>query len=347
MKFALKLIANNNSKKAEKLFQHALTSSPNHPEVLLHYGEFLESSKDFINADTIYWKALILGGPENSRTLANHKRLLPVVNKLDQAELKKIDHKRSELDHLNNEDFIIKALRKELYFQCIYHSVAIEGNTMSLEEIRAFIENGKTATGKSESEHNEIIGMETALSYVEQTLTFKKDINVTDILEIHKRILGLIQPSAAGIFRKSQVYVGGYRPPAASDVEGLVEELIVQLQSSRVKNMHPVQIAAFAHHKLAFIHPFLDGNGRTSRLLMNLIFEKYRYPPVIIRKEERTLYFNVLRIASKGDPRPFYRFIAGCAENVIDEFLHAHKFKEFRLHEISIDDGTGRIPLPC
>lgn len=346
MKMALKLKKINNFDKAQKLFQHAIALSPNHPEILLHYGEFLESGKDFINADFFYLKAL-LKGPENSRAMANRRRVLPVVNHLDLEELKRIDSKRRDLVRLNQKDTSLKRLKKEIYFQHIHHTVAIEGNTMTLAETRTIVETKRAVSGKSILEHNEILSMDVALRYLNQTLANKKDITVSDILAIHKRVMGHVDPLTAGTFRKSQVFVGEHSPPAASDVEVLMEEFVTLLQSPRVKNMHPIHIAALAHYKLVFIHPFLDGNGRTARLLMNLLFIRCGYPPIIIKKEERAQYYKVLQIANEGDIRPFYRFIAQSTEYTIDAFLHAHELKKpkpLKCLEFS-KDITDIIPL--
>lgn len=343
---ALKFKKMKNMDKAQKLFQHALALSPNHHDVLLHYGEFLESGEDFINADHFYLKAIMLR-PKNSRALANRKRTLPVVNQLDHEELQRIDSKRAELIRLNKKDPTLKRLKKEIYFQHIHHTVAIEGNTMSLAETRTIVETKLAVSGKSISEHNEILGVEAALRYVNQTLANNnRDIHVSDILEIHKRVMGHVDPLTAGTFRKTQVFVGEHTPPAASDVELLMDEFVRLLRSPTVRSMHPIQIAAFVHHKLVFIHPFLDGNGRTARLLMNLIFLRYGYPPIIIRKEDRSQYYKLLQIANEGNRRPFYRFIARAAEYTIDAFLSAHECKQSGLKALESNYGIrDLIPL--
>lgn len=340
---ALKLKKMKNDDKARKLFQHAIALNPNNHDVLLHYGEFLESAEDYINADHFYLKALVLR-PTNSRALANRRRTLPVVNQLDLAELKRIDSKRTALVRLNKKDPSLNRLKKEIYFQHIHHTVAIEGNTMSLAETRAVVETGMAISGKSILEHNEILGLETALRHVNQTLANKNGaISVGDILEIHKRVMGHVDPLTSGTFRKSQVYVGEHVPPAASDVELLMEEFVNLLQSPHVTNMHLIHLAAFVHHKLVYIHPFLDGNGRTARLLMNLVFLRSGYPPVIIRKEERSQYYKCIKIANEGDPRPFYRFITHSTEYTLDSFLHAFQTKSSETE--SAIDVSDAIPL--
>merc|ERR1712243_185390 len=93
------------------------------------------------------------------------------------------------------------------------------------------------------------------------------------------------------------------------------------LISPDIELLHAIELAALAHYKLVFIHPFLDGNGRTSRLLMNLFLMRAGSPPAIIRKESRYDYYEYLQTANLGDVRPFIRFIAKCTEESLDEYL--------------------------
>ena len=85
--------------------------------------------------------------------------------------------------------------------------------------------------------------------------------------------------------------------------------------------MHPVRYAALAHYKLVDIHPFVDGNGRTSRLIMNLILLRGGYPPIMILKEQRDKYYDALNVANVGDVRPFVRFIAHCTLQILDMYI--------------------------
>jgi Fic family protein len=85
--------------------------------------------------------------------------------------------------------------------------------------------------------------------------------------------------------------------------------------------MHPVELAALAHYKFAYIHPFADGNGRTARLLMNLILMQAGFPPVIIPIEHRTQYTTTLRTANDGDLRPFIRFIAAHTNHTLQGYI--------------------------
>lgn len=117
---------------------------------------------------------------------------------------------------------------------------------------------------------------------------FRNDfISIDDILEIHKRVLGHVDPIEGGEFRRTQVYVGGHIPPGPNDLQILMQHFVQWLNSEQALSMHPVKYAALAHYKLVHIHPFTDGNGRTSRLLMNTILMRSGYPPVIIPKQQR------------------------------------------------------------
>lgn len=115
-------------------------------------------------------------------------------------------------------------------------------------------------------------------------------ITVEDILEIHRRVLGYVDPMESGLFRRTQVFVGGYVPPGPAHIPLLMKEFVNWLNSDKAYRLHPVQLSALAHYKLVHIHPFIDGNGRTSRLLMNMILMRAGFPPVIIPKQERYRY---------------------------------------------------------
>lgn len=112
-------------------------------------------------------------------------------------------------------------------------------------------------------------------------------ISLNDILEIHKRVLGHVDPIEGGVFRRTQVYVGNHIPPAPREVQILMDNFLEWMNSKEASELHPVKLAAIAHYKLVHIHPFTDGNGRTSRLLMNTILMRFGYPPVVIQKQQR------------------------------------------------------------
>ena len=131
-----------------------------------------------------------------------------------------------------------------------------------------------------------------------------------------------MDPIDSGKIRTTQVFVGDFVPPGADEVEDLMEEFIEWLNSNdAINNMHAIEYAALAHYKLVTIHPFYDGNGRTSRLLMNLILMQAGYPPVIVPVGSKLEYYQHLQTANAGDVRPFIRFIARCTEQTLDEYI--------------------------
>jgi prophage maintenance system killer protein len=137
-------------------------------------------------------------------------------------------------------------------------------------------------------------------------------------------------------YNKQKVYVGKFTPPSADHVEQLMLEFIEWLNSNQLQQAHPIQIAALVHYKFVFIHPFYDGNGRTGRLLMNLILMKFGYPPVIIRKQERLEYYEYLEMANQGDIKPFVRFIARCTQRTLQEYIKLCNDS----YSISVDDSA-------
>ncbi|XP_075217558.1 FIC domain protein adenylyltransferase [Lycorma delicatula] len=321
---ALEMKKSGKLEKALRLFEHAVALSPKHPDILNHYGEFLEEThKDIIQADQLYFKALTQC-PGHIRALANRERVAQLVEDLDRATLRRVDEKRNTVASIPDSNAALRRAKKEAYFQHIYHTVGIEGNTMTLSQTRSMLETRMAVGGKSILEHNEILGLDAALKYINATLINRLgDISVNDILEIHKRVMGFVDPVESGVFRRTQVYVGGHIPPGPLNIPPLMEQFASWLNSEAAQRMHPVQYAALAHYKLVHIHPFTDGNGRTSRLLMNMILMQAGFPPVIILKQDRQRYYRVLEIANEGDVRPFMRFIAECTEQTLDLFLWA------------------------
>lgn len=120
-------------------------------------------------------------------------------------------------------------------------------------------------------------------------------ISLEDVLEIHKRVLGHVDPIEGGVFRRTQVYVGNHIPPGPQEVHILMDNFLTWMNSEEASELHPIKLAAIAHYKLVHIHPFTDGNGRTSRLLMNTILMKFGFPPVVIQKQQRCVIRKKIR----------------------------------------------------
>lgn len=320
---ALEMKKNGKREKAHKLLVHALNMNPEFVDALTELGTILEEEKDVVQADHLYTKALAIS-PCNEKALVSRDRTLPLVEEIDQRHFGIIDGKVRRLMSIPKGNSALRRVMEETYYHHIYHTVAIEGNTLTLSEIRHIIETRYAVPGKSLQEQNEAIGVDVAMKYINTTLLSRAGaITVNDILEIHRRVLGYVDPVEAGRFRVSQVFVGHHIPPHPQDLDRHMQELVQWLNSEEALHLHPVEFAALAHYKLVYVHPFVDGNGRTSRLLMNLILMQASYPPITIRKEQRVEYYAALDTANEGDVRPFIRFIAKCTEITLDTLLIA------------------------
>lgn len=318
---ALEMKKSGKREKAHKLLVHALSMNPEYVDALTELGTILEEEKDVVQADHLYTKALAIS-PCNERALVSRDRTLPLVEEIDQRHFGIIDSKVRRLMSIPKGNSALRRVMEETYYHHIYHTVAIEGSTLTLSEIRHIIETRYAVPGKSLQEQNEAIGVDAAMKYINTTLLSRSgDISVSDILEIHRRVLGYVDPVEGGRLRSNQVFVGHHIPPHPQDLQRHMQELVQWLNSDEALQLHPVEYAALAHYKLVYVHPFVDGNGRTSRLLMNLVLMQARYPPITIRKEQRAEYYATLDTANEGDVRPFIRFIAKCTELTLDTLL--------------------------
>lgn len=243
--------------------------------------------------------------------------------------LKTISAKKLQLDQLRPlAPELEQALDEWLRVELTYTSNAIEGNTLTRMETAEVLEKGIAATvSKSLKDQLEALNHAKALDFVQQLAKQRQtypSIQERDLLAIHKFILSGIDEQWAGRYRQSEVFVKGttFAFPKPHSVPYAMAEFIQWLE--RDQNQHPLRLAADAHFKLVSIHPFVDGNGRTARLLMNLILHLHGYPMAVIRSEERTRYLDaVSRGQMKGDLQPFYALIDQAAERSLDAWLAA------------------------
>ncbi|MDR1703747.1 MAG: Fic family protein [Clostridiales bacterium] len=207
----------------------------------------------------------------------------------------------------------------DAYFrvELAYTSNALERNTLTLSETKVILEDGLTVGGKPLRDSYEAVGHAKAYDFMLEAarrtpFVFSEDF----IKQLHRLFYQGIEPEKAGVYRDIQVFITGteYVPPKPEEVPALMENLAATL-TERWDNLHPVRLAAFAHRKLADIHPFADGNGRTARLLMNLILVNRGYPIVSIPPVLRLEYINALRAAQREkspSDEGFIRLIAEC-----------------------------------
>jgi len=209
---------------------------------------------------------------------------------------KEVDDKKKEIDQKRPlSKHTIKSLRDNLLLTWTYNSNAIEGNTLTLSETKVVLEDGITIGGKTLKEHLEVINHKEAILYVEEIVKNNEPLSEWQIKSIHRLILKGIDDEYAGVYRKEKVIISGaeHRPPEPIKLPGEMESLI-NWYSNEGQNLHPVERAARLHTDFVKIHPFIDGNGRTARLLLNLELMKMGYPSVIIRNQDRARYYSSL-----------------------------------------------------
>jgi Fic family protein len=240
--------------------------------------------------------------------------------------LQRIHEKKKKLDSYKPlPPALDKNLDEWFSMELTYTSNAIEGNTLSFDETAMVVEKGITIGGKTMKEHQEAINHANAINRMKQLVSKKRaEIVIGDILSIHRIILEKIDDAHAGCLRNVAVRILGSTVvlPNPLKVPDLMDEFMHWLTNTT--NENTVITSALAHLKLVSIHPFVDGNGRTARLLMNLILLQEGYPLAIIKKENRAAYIKAIEHAQlTHDENPFLIFICQAVEHSLDEYLDA------------------------
>lgn len=216
----------------------------------------------------------------------------------------------------------IRSIRESILLDWTYNSNAIEGNTLTLSEKKVVLE-GITIGGKTLKEHLEAINHKEAILYVEDIVKQNEDFSEWQIKNIHRLVLKGIDDVNAGMYRKENLLISGatHTPPDYFLVQEQMSDLL-RWYHGEGQNLHVIERAALLHVKFAKIHPFVDGNGRTARLLLNLELMKNGYPPIVIRKEERINYYNALDKAhTTNEFRDFLELVGNSLEITLDLFI--------------------------
>ncbi|MBU2018344.1 MAG: Fic family protein [Bacteroidetes bacterium] len=238
-------------------------------------------------------------------------------------QLARIEAKKQKLDALRPlPAAVVENLKQSLSIEWTYNSNSIEGNTLTLQETKMVIEEGFTIKGKSLREHFEAVNHHDAIDFVESLVKSDYRLCAKDILEVHRLVLQRIEKDYAGRLRQHGVRISGanFIPPNALKVHDYLEELVDWMNEPGLSIHRLVQISLF-HHRFVWIHPFLDGNGRTVRLIFNLLFMKEGYPPAIILRNDRKKYYDALNKANTGDYSKLVLLILQALERSIDIYL--------------------------
>jgi len=218
----------------------------------------------------------------------------------------------------------LNRIKGDLALEWTYNSNSIEGNTLSLRETQLVLQEGITIKGKSLREHFEAYNHEKAINYLYSLVNESYSIRSIDILSLHGLVLRSIEDDFAGRIRNGGVRIVGanFTPPNANKVSDLLDDLI-QFTNENPLGLNDVVLATLFHHRLVWIHPFFDGNGRTVRLAMNLLLMRKGFPPAIILKNDRKKYYDALNQANNGSYKKLCLLMIQALERSLNIYIAA------------------------
>lgn len=241
--------------------------------------------------------------------------------------LKEVDVLKEQLSALRPlPEEALKKIQDALDIEYTYESNRIEGNTLTLQETALVVNEGVTISGKSMREHLEAINHAEAISYIKDIA--KQDIEISErtIKEIHALILHGIDRENAGRYRTVPVMISGstHMPPQPYLIEKQMEDFILRFKQMEAEKVHPVLIAAYLHDELVRIHPFIDGNGRTSRLLMNLYLLRHGYVIITLKgsNDAKVNYYKALEKSHTEQlPEDFQKLVVEAEIAALQKYL--------------------------
>ena len=241
--------------------------------------------------------------------------------------LKEVDVQKEQLSALRPlPEEALKKIQDALDIEYTYESNRIEGNTLTLQETAIVVNEGVTISGKSMREHLEAINHAEAISYIKDIA--KQDIEISErtIKDIHALILHGIDRENVGRYRTVPVMISGstHMPPQPYLVEKQMEDFILRFKQMEKEKIHPVLIAAYLHDELVRIHPFIDGNGRTSRLLMNLYLLRHGYVIITLKgsNDAKVSYYMALEKShTEHLPEDFQKLVVEAEIAALQKYL--------------------------
>lgn len=262
-----------------------------------------------------------------------------------------LTQKLAKLNHYRPLNAIeLKALNENIKVEHIWSSNAIEGNTLTLNETRLVLENGLTVSGKPLKNYLEVLDLSAAYDYVGSLASKKQKLESKDIRDINRLVTLKTseESSLAGAFRKVDAYPNGFPDEKYNSpffISEDVEDFIIWYNAEN--HLHPVEKAAQTHLKLVSIHPFADGNGRTSRLFMNFALMTAGYPIINIQpdQESRTAYISALReLRNDNHPEKFTALVADYVDKTLDFMLKTLELAEKNQSDFEKYKATSELP---
>lgn len=242
--------------------------------------------------------------------------------------LNEVDALKKELSNIRPlPTSALKKIQDALEIEYTYESNRIEGNTLTLQETALIVNEGVTVSGKSMREHLEAINHAEAVDFIKDIAKNEIEISQRTIKEIHALILHGIDRENSGRYRNVPVMISGstHFPPQPFMIEKLMEDFMFEFERKEKEGEHPVTIAAYLHDELVCIHPFIDGNGRTSRLLMNLYLLQNGYTLVTLKSDNdiKLRYYKALEKShTENNTDDFYLLVAEAERDSLKRYIN-------------------------
>lgn len=233
--------------------------------------------------------------------------MFPKMNAKVESILREVDEAKRLIDEARPlPSPTVQALQDDFTIRYAHETTAIEGNTLSLRETQVVLEDGITIGGKTIREHLEVLNVREALNWLTDFVQNKDSITDRTVLDIHHIIMEGILKEDAGRYRRDPVYIRGawHVPPNWIKIPRLMDDLSNEIAKGP-EGEHPIVFASQAHVKLVQIHPFIDGNGRTARLLTSILLMQQGYPAAMYTSGKRAEYLEALSQADAGNLDPF------------------------------------------
>lgn len=230
----------------------------------------------------------------------------------------------------------LQKIKEALSIEWTYNSNSIEGNTLTLRETQMVLQEGITIKGITLREHFEAKNHENAINHLYSIINADYTLKCIDVLSLHGLVLRSIEDDFAGRIRTAGVRITGanFVPPNATKVSDLLDELIDFVNTNPL-NLNDIELATVFHHKLVWIHPFFDGNGRTVRLAMNLLLMRKGFPPAIILKNDRKKYYEALNQANGGNYQKLTLLMCQALERTLNIYISSLPDNDYDFQEIS------------
>jgi len=244
----------------------------------------------------------------------NSKNQVSTIDNSIQNLIVEIDELKTKWDNCRPLEGIALEKMHEYYsVKYTYDSNKIEGNTLTMQETFLVVKEGLTISGKSMTEHLEAVNHFEAIDFIVDLVKQNEFLTERILKQIHYLILKSIDKVNAGVYRSVPVFISGsaHVPPQPFLIGRQMEEVFEFYESNKNK-IHPVFLAADMHEKIVTVHPFIDGNGRTSRLIMNLVLLMNGFPIAIIKgdNDSRQAYYNALeKIQTANSSTDFYKLV--------------------------------------